>query len=290
MEHSSRGIHSIIRPIQRVKDKITIVNLQELVGRVAKLLTPGLVATPRELDTFSKKMAFEIYPKNFGRAMVLADFIEQISGIFEPTSKIRVAVIGGYLDEPELLALEKLQYSTEVTIFGIESDMNYLNMNEISEIAHGGRFDLILCSQVWEHIWNHGNAFKNLLSIMHSGSYLWLASPTSNRAHASPDYFSAGFTASYLSKNLEYLGLKVISSGQLGTARNYRATHTMPEWLTVNSHRLPLLNTFRGNKLIKRIVLTSRYFLRSVELQLFSGKITAEDSFATESWILAQKP
>ena len=54
-----------------------------------------------------------------------------------------------------------------------------------------GIFDLILCSQVWEHIWHHGNAFENIENLTSSGSYLWLASLASHRAtHSLPIWLS----------------------------------------------------------------------------------------------------
>jgi hypothetical protein len=266
------------------------VKFEELASKLAMLLAPGLASTPTPLNDFSKKLAIEIYPKNFGRAIVLTEFITQVSSVFKVGTTIRVAVVGGYPLEPELLALRHLGYSTEVTIFGIESDMKYLDLNTISEKNIENRFDLILCSQVWEHIWNHGNAFHNLLSLMNSGAYLWLACPASNRAHGSPDFFSAGFTSGYFVNNLKQLGLEVISRGQLGSARNYRATHFMPEWLSVKSHQWPISNTFIGSNLTKRALYTFRYFFRNLELHLFSGKVTSDDKYATESWIFSRNP
>ena len=165
-------------------------------------------------------------------------------------------------------------------------------MNQIFEEKLDVNFDLILCSQVWEHVWCHENAFRNILKFMKSGSHVWLACPASNRAHAGPDYqyFSAGFTRTYLTKNVARLGLKVLASGQLGSARFYRATHTMPIWLTVKSHKIPILHSFREYEIGTRIAMITRYFLRNLELFLFSSKITSNDAFATESWIFAKKP
>jgi len=218
--------------------------------------------------------------------------MSQVSVNFESGAKLKVAILGGIAEEPEILALEQLGFLPEVTIFGIDEENEYLDMNQIIEVKSNLDFDLILCSQVWEHIWCHENAFRNILNIMPSGSHVLLACPTSNRAHAGPDYFyfSAGFTRTYLVKNLEHFGLSVLASGQLGTARFYRATHTMPVWLTVNSHMIPILNTFRGYEKGTRIAFVVRYFLRNLELFMFSKKITSDDAFATESWVFAKKP
>jgi SAM-dependent methyltransferase len=221
-------------------------------------------------------MANEIHPVNFARACVVSDFMSQISTTFEFGSTLKVAILGGGPDEPEILALERLGFFPEVTVFGIDENNEYLDMNQIFKEKFDIDFDLILCSQVLEHIWCHENAFRNILHIMPSGSHVWLGCPTSNRAHAGPDYFyfSAGFTRTFLVNNLEHLGLSVIASGQLGTARFYRATHTMPVWLTVKSHMFPILHSFPGYKKGTRIAFVVRYGLRNLELFLFSNKIT----------------
>jgi hypothetical protein len=54
-----------------------------------------------------------------------------------------------------------------------------------------GKFNLIFCSRVWDHIWHHRNAFENIENLTSSGSYLWLASPASHRAtHSLPIWLS----------------------------------------------------------------------------------------------------
>jgi SAM-dependent methyltransferase len=214
-----------------------------------------------------KRMANRIHPVNFARACVLSEFMSQISETFKLGSNLKVAILGGGPDEPEILALQRLGFSPVVTIFGIDENNEFLDMNKVFEEKFNSDFDLVLCSQVWEHIWCHENAFRNILHVMPSGSHVWLACPTSNRAHAGPNffYFSAGFTRNYLVNNLEYLGLSVIASGQLGTARFYRATHTMPVWLNVKSHMLPIFNTFPAYNKGTRIALVVWYFFRNLD-------------------------
>jgi hypothetical protein len=256
---------------------------------LGKRIAPTLFTKKHSLDPRTKRLAEDIFPINFGRSLVLAEFISQISSTFELGSKLKVAVLGGSALEPEIIALERLGFTVELRIFGIEKDSENLNLNVYSEEKFDSDFDLILCSQVWEHIWCHVNAFKNILRIIPGESLLWLACPTSNRAHASPDYFCAGFTQTYFINNLNRIGFTVVASGQLGTARNYRATHTMPIWLTVKSHKFPILHTFPEYKIATRIALVARYFLRNFELFFFSPKITSDDAFATETWVFARK-
>jgi hypothetical protein len=243
------------------------------------------------LDHESKSLAFKLCPENFGRAVVLSQFIEQSKRIFNIRNSIKVAVVGGYDDEPEIRALKELGFTVDVSLFGIEENMNFLDLNNETSLSLKSfdRYDLILCSQVWEHIWNHESAFANLLKLMSKDSYLWLACPASNHAHGSPSYFSAGFTYEYLSRNVERLGLANIAGGQIGTPRNYRATHVLPTWLSVRGHSFPPLYAFEDKSLLSRLLHSMRYFLVNILFLSIAPTITDEVRFATESWVLAQK-
>ncbi len=243
-----------------------------------------------KLGNESKSLAFALCPENFGRAVVLAKFIEQTTGIFSTNRNLRVAVVGGYEDEPEIRALKTLGFNLEVSIFGIDENMYFLDLNNEPVITQSsyGDFDLILCSQVWEHIWNHESAFKNLLRLTSKGSFLWLACPASNHPHGSPSYFSAGFTSEYLSLNITKMGLAIIARGQIGTPRNYRATHVLPTWLSVRGHSFPPVYAFEDRSVYSRILHSIKYFFTNISFLGISPAITDEIGYATESWIFAQ--
>ena len=242
------------------------------------------------IDKSRKKVAFDLYPQNFGRALILTMFMTEISKIFTCKTKIDVAVVGGYLLEPEILALELLEIETKITFFGVDDGINYLNLNEESSSDHClyGEFDLVLCSQVWEHIWNHEVALKNLKQIVKKNGYLWLACPTSNRPHSSPSYYCAGFTSEYLTNNLSNLGFEISASGQLGTKRNYRATHSLPTWLSVHGHRFPPTGAFSQRGLTPRIAYSIRYSITTILLLFNSPRISDHVDCATETWVLAR--
>lgn len=253
-------------------------------------LFPSLDCDKKFIDIQIKKIAFKLCPENFGRALVLTEFLETIEEFFPKNSVIRVAVVGGYKTEPEIKALQHLGYSLQVQIYGIEEDMIQLDLNEMPQnlsLARGN-FDLVLCSQVWEHIWNHEAALMNLTTLMSKQSYLWLAAPASNRFHGSPYYFSAGFTSQYLAKNLAQVGLEVHSHGQLGTRRNYLATHALPTWLSVKGHQFPLPLAFSEHRFVPRVLFSFRYLIKTFGLLLTSKKITTSSRFATESWAFAK--
>lgn len=254
-------------------------------------MTDGLKVVNLSLLTNKKKSTIEskIQGNNFGRALILEDFINQFILKFSPGPYLKIAIVGGSKSEPEIQALISLGFSVDVTIFGLDNDNVYLDLNEYYLLDKQKEFDLILCSQVLEHIWNHDSFFSNLIMLMSPSTYLWLGCPASNRVHASPDYFSAGFTVQYLRKNLEHRGLKIWASGMLGSKRNYLATHLLPVWLSQKGHQCPILFAFNGRTFIVRCFFSFQYLGSNFFLSFKSPRILRSERFATETWILAQR-
>jgi SAM-dependent methyltransferase len=253
---------------------------------------PNFFTTKTILDQDAKHLAFSLCPENFGRALVLSEFIRHIRSHFELNQQIRVAVVGGYKDEPEIRALFALGIPFELEIFGIENDMTFLDLNLAQEPHQNaeGKFDLILCSQVWEHIWNHEAAFRNLANLISSKTLLWIACPASNRAHGSPEYYSAGFAPEYFIKNLIRFELEALAYGNIGTQRNYFATHALPAWLSVRGHRIPPVFAFSQFGLLAKTILSIRYLPRTIFLLFTSQRLSSESRFATETWLLLRRP
>jgi hypothetical protein len=73
---------------------------------------------------------------------------------------LHIAVIGGSRDEPELELLKLRGFNLTIKLYGIENYEHHLDLNLPTMDHKFEKFDLILCSQVLEHIWNHQNSFK----------------------------------------------------------------------------------------------------------------------------------
>jgi SAM-dependent methyltransferase len=260
-------------------------------AKVLNFLRPSTRYKSHYLNQHHLKVATGVYQHNIGRVLVLAEFIHNINGKLPTNRPIKVAVVGGYRNEPEILVLEKLGYQTFVTIFGVEdSDVNLdLNSQENSLGNFDMTFDLILCSQVFEHIWNHQQALRNIQRLMGEGSLIWLAAPASNHAHGVPRYYSAGFTAEYLLHNLGEIGMAGVAWGNIGSPRNYRAIHTIPNWLNLKGHQFPITHGFSNYPFLINLAYSIRYFHNLIALSLISPKVTSDVSVATECWVLAKQ-
>jgi len=200
-------------------------------------------------------------------------------------------VVGGTPQDPEYQLIRSLGGSMQVSFLGIEktdSNFHYLDLNVLTSQSIRGK--LVLCSQVLEHVWNHENFFLNLKELTENNGFLWLNVPMSNCVHGSPDYYSAGFAAEYLVKNLEKNHFEVLSFGSIGSKRYYAATHLLGTWLTEKEHKNPLLNYHfqPGTKLgiIKKLIID---LSRRAPLLLLSNRVTDQPRYATEAFIFAKR-
>ena len=200
-------------------------------------------------------------------------------------------VVGGTPQDPEYQFIKSLDGSMQSTFLGIEEvdpNFHYLDLNEAPNKLPVGK--MVLCSQVLEHIWNHGNFFLNLRELTEQNGYLWLNVPMSNFVHLSPSYFSAGFSTDYLVKNLEENGFEIVTAGQLGSRRYYVATHLLGTWLTEKEHENPILNYqfHPGTKLgiLKKLIID---LFHIAPLLLLSKKVTDLPRYSTEAFVLAKR-
>ena len=234
-------------------------------------------------------MTAALEPSNVGRNWLMNIFINQASPHISMKKHLHVGVAGGTKSEPEIRELSKFIPDLQISTLGIEDSDYFLDLNfgAINEI--GVQFDLVLCSQVLEHLWNHKQAFESLHESLKPGGILWMNAPTSNRVHGSPEYYSAGFTNEYLDKNLQEVGFEILGSGSVGTKRNYVATHLLPYWLSVRAHRFPLIFIRHNTRLAKNLYFFLRYFFTQFRLQFTSARLQSAGPFLTESWVIARR-
>jgi 2-polyprenyl-3-methyl-5-hydroxy-6-metoxy-1,4-benzoquinol methylase len=229
----------------------------------------------------------KLCPQNYARTLVLELFLNELKNFDKLPVELKVGVLGGGIDEPEILALRAIDRKIEVRTIGLDGsdinmDLNYIALKD----GYGEKFDLILCSQVLEHVWNHNNFFINLNSLVEQDGLVWLAAPAANHPHGSPDFFSPGFTHSYLKQNLENNGFQVVSSGSIGSKRLYFAAVFLARWLTVAEHESPLIEVIRPSNLLKNIYDKKRIF-HLMLVEFLSPKVSCDSRFVTESWALA---
>ena len=231
--------------------------------------------------------------KNPVRELVTKKFEEFI--ILEELSIEKVAVVGGTQKDPEVNSILLLFPEAKFHYFNISNDFSdenfhYLDLNEeLDSKLNNLNFDLVLSSQVIEHIWNHGNYFKVLAHLCSPSGIIGVNCPKSNMVHGSPEYFSAGFTARYLAKNLEVYGCEILLESELGNRRYYLGIHLGRYWQTLGENRHPLWEySIKPGTILGNI----RKFLRDLPVRILLTFVKAVDSpnadYATEAFVAAR--
>jgi hypothetical protein len=134
------------------------------------------------------------------------------------------------------------------------------------------------------------NALDNLAQLVQQTGYLWLNCPTSNIAHGSPDYFSAGYTPEYLSANLHERGFSPQEVGNIGSERYYKTTHLFRHWATEMEHNKPVFG-YRISKPITLGKIKEMLFRLPSRLIMKTWNKHQSDNlnYATETYYFGQK-
>ena len=223
------------------------------------------------------------------RWLVAQEFEKVIKSLDYPLKSI--AVVGGTSKDVEVSIVRKIFPSVEVSYFGIDNPHNDSNFRLLDLNILGPQekfYDIVLCSQVIEHIHNLENTFKNLRSLMNPiNGYIWLNCPASNMPHGSPDYYSAGYSKEFLSEIFDRNTIQTLSAGYFGSKRYYFLTHALRHWATQKEHLNPVLNyEFQpGTKLGVINKWRKEILWRFLSLP-FSKEIRTDLPFATEVWAL----
>jgi len=201
----------------------------------------------------------------------------------------KVAIIGGSESDPEIKILTD-NGNYEVVCYGIDGKSKYLDLNFpfISE----EKYDLVICSQVLEHIYDVKQGIENLYNLTLKNGYIWVGCPASNRSHGSPNYYSAGYQSELIFNLFNLSPIKLIGRGELGSKRLYFFTHALRVWPSLRELQHPLTRYDFKRRKESFLFKFLRYFYdltgRIYSLTL-SHKIIKTVEYGTETWILVQK-
>jgi SAM-dependent methyltransferase len=204
-----------------------------------------------------------------------------------------IAIVGGSSNEPELLELLEIYPQATVTYLGIEQglqDVPFLKLDLNIPSNSLPSFDIVICAQVLEHIWNFENSMNNLAKILNpKNGLLWLNCPASNMVHGSPEFFSAGYSPDMLCRNLEAQGFEIILSDSIGTRRLYFFTHTLQYWPSRFELAHPVL-TYRPLRSYGRRLSPETFlgFFGRLYALFLSNKRLSKSQFDTETFVLAR--
>lgn len=166
---------------------------------------------------------------NYSRVVALSDFCKQISKM-NLNNFSKVAVVSGSTEDPEL----RLINYTDLDILDFEEKSNFYNLDDdwtISKFYKNkkSQYDLVLCNQVFEHIFSPIQGIKNIWYLIKKNGYAWISVPTINCIHGEPYFYSAGYHPRYLNRLCDDVGFEVLHIGAFGN-RKYLAYAVQGYW------------------------------------------------------------
>ena len=227
--------------------------------------------------------------RHAGRQNVLEIYESWMLANLTP-SKISIAVVGGIKDEPELEIFQQLGFNYEVSYFGISGDDHYLDLNKKNQINSKflKSFDLVICCQVLEHIWNMQMAVEGLVSLVKKDGLLWVNVPASNHKHASPEYFSAGYQPELIKNLLCAHHFETLLAGDIGSKRLYFMTHKQQFWPTYLEHRFPFFRGIQSRAHLFPLKFL-KHLVKNFQALFWSPKFVHNSQFSTETYYLGKK-
>jgi len=150
-----------------------------------------------------------------------------------------VAIVGGSLLDHEIFEIEKSFPDATFTVYGIEHGQEFMDLN--LKAADRAKYDLVLCTNVLEHVWNHENFAKNLISLLADRGILWCAFPFSDMYHGSPYFYSAGFDPTYVKQLFERNSAVTEKYRVISSRRLYLFTHLLQDWPGSYRYRHPFI-------------------------------------------------
>jgi SAM-dependent methyltransferase len=99
--------------------------------------------------------------------------------------------------------------------FGLHDEINYNSDVEIDyicdilEIDESYKFDLIICTEVLEHVPDPVKALRKCVNLLKPGGKLIITAPASSWTHQAPFYFSSGLSPMWFDYHFDKLGMKI---------------------------------------------------------------------------------
>jgi SAM-dependent methyltransferase len=146
-------------------------------------------------------------------------------------------------------------------------------------------YDLILCNQVLEHLYNLDVAFSNFKKLLADEGLLWLTVPASNFRHGSPEYFASGYSHELMTKFALKYELEVIRAGELSIKRAYLMRHLLQIWPSNFQSDFPAFAYFGiAGSLIKKIFFNLYLFPFRFILQVASNEPDSNYKYSVETF------
>jgi hypothetical protein len=151
-------------------------------------------------------------------------------------------------------------------------------------------FDLIVCNQVLEHVFDVKNALDIICQICEEKTIVWLDFPVSTFEHGSPDFYTPGIKPEMISKLSKKFFLETLSFGVIGSQRSFLFGHLLNIWPTPRQHKYPILSYYGiAGSYFSKIRYQISTLPQRILISLSSSSVNSNSRYATTGWIILKK-
>ena len=204
-----------------------------------------------------------------------------------------IAVVSGSATEPELQLMAPgynltiMSYEENQGLFDLTLDWSGKSWGE-----YQGRFDLVLCEQVLEHLPDPQRAFDNIKILAKDGGVIHVSTPALNNTHGEPYFYFSGFHPRALEYFAYRSGFHTVVAGAWSSNKASRMYATC-DWAPLAESgplRFLLMSLPFLVRRPKRLVRTLLSRMRNMALYPFQPLIsrTEADNYVV-SWLYATK-
>lgn len=147
-------------------------------------------------------------------------------------------------------------------------------------------FDVILCSEVLEHIPNPDLALKEFNRLLRRRGVLVLTAPFCSLTHFAPYHYSTGFSRYWYEHHLSDAGFRIVSCGPNGNWFQYLSQELWRiPWMgrRYSSFLLGVISAALFIPLVSILWLMERFDKGSSEMSVFGWHVVAENEGAADS-------
>jgi hypothetical protein len=236
-----------------------------------------------------RRVASMTIMSNFERQVCLFHFKAFVEKL-DVTDDFRVGYFGSKSEpDPEIEIVKSRLKNSKIFSIGIGSDVDIKLDLDLDVWSNDGFFDLLIVSNVLEHIWNLENAFNNFTNMLKLNSFLYVIGPTSNFYHLSPNFYSSGYTSEFVENNMANRQFKTIVSGGVGSQRLSFMQHALRSWPSSKAHSFPLLFAYDEVKFPLRLYLYLKNFVCVVISQFMSSRQDNNPEYFTGAYCIMKK-
>ena len=226
------------------------------------------------------------------RRLITTNLVQYLGSLNEPQKKgFKTLLISGESTDPEVQVLLE-NFELEVVLSGNESrtDPNYIFLDLNKEHQAKESYELIVCNQVFEHLYDIKNALEVISNLSSSGTVVWLDFPVSTFEHGSPDFYTTGIMPEMISQLGAKYSLETHSKGVIGSERHFLFGHLLKLWPTPRQMKSPLFSYFGvEGSLMRKLIFQFSSLPARLLIAISSKEISTSSRFATTGWIILVK-